>query len=88
MTLDALGRTGMARTLACVVAAPVLLAGCARAGGRSTATAQEASPAARSTNGVPAATMSAHFVPSDACKLVEGAINPQGWCTLFTVKPG
>jgi hypothetical protein len=27
------------------------------------------------------------FVPPDACKLVEGKINPEGWCSLFAAKP-
>ena len=26
------------------------------------------------------------FQPPSACKLVEGAINPQGWCTVFQPK--
>jgi hypothetical protein len=28
-----------------------------------------------------------HFVPPDSCKLVEGKINPEGWCSLFAPKP-
>jgi len=28
-----------------------------------------------------------HFVPPDSCKLVEGKINPDGWCSLFAPKP-
>ena len=28
-----------------------------------------------------------HFVPPDGCKLVEGKINPKGWCTLYAPKP-
>jgi outer membrane protein OmpA-like peptidoglycan-associated protein len=28
-----------------------------------------------------------HFVPPDSCKLVEGKINPKGWCLLFAPKP-
>jgi hypothetical protein len=28
-----------------------------------------------------------HFVPPDTCKLVEGKINPKGWCALFAPKP-
>jgi hypothetical protein len=28
-----------------------------------------------------------HFVPPDSCKLVEGKINPKGWCTLYAPKP-
>ena len=27
------------------------------------------------------------FVPPDSCKLVEGKINPEGWCSLFAPKP-
>jgi hypothetical protein len=27
-----------------------------------------------------------NFQPPNACKLVEGEINPQGWCSLFTKK--
>ena len=27
-----------------------------------------------------------HFVPPNACKLVEGKINPKGWCQLFAPK--
>ena len=26
------------------------------------------------------------FQPPSACKMVEGEINPQGWCSLFTKK--
>ena len=26
------------------------------------------------------------FQPPNACKLVEGQISPQGWCSLFTKK--
>jgi len=28
-----------------------------------------------------------HFVAPDSCKLVEGKINPEGWCALFAPKP-
>jgi len=28
-----------------------------------------------------------HFVPPDSCKLVEGKINPKGWCALYAPKP-
>ena len=28
-----------------------------------------------------------HFVAPDSCKLVEGKINPKGWCALFAPKP-
>jgi len=28
-----------------------------------------------------------HFVPPDSCKLVDGKINPEGWCALFAPKP-
>jgi hypothetical protein len=28
-----------------------------------------------------------HWVPPDACKMVEGKINPKGWCTLYVAKP-
>jgi len=28
-----------------------------------------------------------HFVPPDACKMVEGKIEPNGWCSLFAPKP-
>lgn len=28
------------------------------------------------------------FMPPNACKLVEGNISPNGWCTLFTPKAG
>jgi hypothetical protein len=27
------------------------------------------------------------FVPPDSCKLVEGKINPKGWCQLYAPKP-
>ena len=27
-----------------------------------------------------------NFQPPNACKLVEGGISPQGWCSLFTKK--
>jgi len=27
-----------------------------------------------------------HFVPPNACKLVQGEISPQGWCTLYVPK--
>lgn len=26
------------------------------------------------------------FVPSEACKVVEGKVSPQGWCRLYTPK--
>jgi hypothetical protein len=26
------------------------------------------------------------FLPPNACKMVEGEISPQGWCSLFTKK--
>ena len=29
----------------------------------------------------------AHFLAPDSCKLVEGKINPSGWCTLYAAKP-
>jgi hypothetical protein len=28
-----------------------------------------------------------HFEPPSSCKLVEGKINPKGWCSLFAPKP-
>jgi len=28
-----------------------------------------------------------HFVSPNSCKLVEGKINPKGWCVLFAPKP-
>jgi hypothetical protein len=28
-----------------------------------------------------------HFVAPDQCKLVEGKINPKGWCSLYAPKP-
>jgi len=28
-----------------------------------------------------------HFVAPDSCKLVDGKINPKGWCLLYVVKP-
>jgi hypothetical protein len=28
-----------------------------------------------------------HFVAPDSCKLVEGKINPKGWCSLYAPKP-
>jgi len=28
-----------------------------------------------------------HWVAPDGCKLVEGKINPKGWCVLYVVKP-
>ena len=28
-----------------------------------------------------------HFVPPDGCKMVEGKINPKGWCALYAPKP-
>jgi len=27
------------------------------------------------------------FVAPDSCKLVDGKINPKGWCALFAPKP-
>jgi hypothetical protein len=27
------------------------------------------------------------WVPPDACKVVEGKINPKGWCALYAPKP-
>jgi len=28
-----------------------------------------------------------HFVPPDSCKVVDGKIDPNGWCALFAPKP-
>jgi len=28
-----------------------------------------------------------HFVAPSSCKMVEGKINPKGWCALFAPKP-
>jgi len=28
-----------------------------------------------------------HFVAPDSCKVVEGKIDPNGWCSLFAPKP-
>ena len=28
-----------------------------------------------------------HFVAPNTCKLVEGEISPDGWCTLYVLKP-
>jgi anaerobic selenocysteine-containing dehydrogenase len=28
-----------------------------------------------------------HWVPPDQCKMVEGKINPKGWCALYALKP-
>lgn len=28
-----------------------------------------------------------HFVAPDSCKMVEGKIDPNGWCSLFAPKP-
>jgi len=28
-----------------------------------------------------------HFEPPHSCKMVEGTINPKGWCSLFAPKP-
>jgi hypothetical protein len=28
-----------------------------------------------------------HFVAPDSCKVVEGKIDPNGWCSLFAAKP-
>jgi hypothetical protein len=28
-----------------------------------------------------------HFVAPDSCKMVEGKIAPEGWCSLFAPKP-
>jgi anaerobic selenocysteine-containing dehydrogenase len=28
-----------------------------------------------------------HFVAPNSCKLVEGKINPKGWCALYAPKP-
>ena len=28
-----------------------------------------------------------HWTPPDACKVVEGKINPKGWCALYLPKP-
>lgn len=28
-----------------------------------------------------------HWEPPDACKVVEGKINPKGWCALYLPKP-
>lgn len=29
----------------------------------------------------------ANFIAPDSCRLVEGKIDPNGWCTLFSPKP-
>ena len=29
-----------------------------------------------------------HFVAPSSCQLVDGTINPQGWCKLFAKKSG
>jgi hypothetical protein len=28
-----------------------------------------------------------HFIAPNSCKLVDGKINPKGWCLLFAPKP-
>jgi hypothetical protein len=28
-----------------------------------------------------------HFVPPASCKMVDGKINPKGWCQLYAPKP-
>ena len=28
-----------------------------------------------------------HFIPPSGCKMVEGKINPKGWCQLYAPKP-
>ena len=28
-----------------------------------------------------------HFIAPSSCKMVEGKINPKGWCALFAPKP-
>jgi hypothetical protein len=28
-----------------------------------------------------------HFVAPSSCKMVEGKINPKGWCSLYAPKP-
>ena len=28
-----------------------------------------------------------HFVAPDSCKMVEGKIDPNGWCSLYAPKP-
>ena len=28
-----------------------------------------------------------HFIAPNSCKMVEGKINPKGWCALFAPKP-
>ena len=28
-----------------------------------------------------------HFIPPSSCKMVDGKINPKGWCALFAPKP-
>ena len=28
-----------------------------------------------------------HFVAPNSCKMVDGKINPKGWCSLFAPKP-
>ena len=28
-----------------------------------------------------------HFVAPSSCKMVEGKINPKGWCQLYALKP-
>ena len=51
---------------------------------------QKVSEAAAKYQGQPKGSQScgvcASFQPPNACKLVEGAISPSGWCQLFTAK--
>ena len=28
-----------------------------------------------------------HFIAPNSCKMVDGKINPKGWCALFAPKP-
>lgn len=64
-------------------AAPVLLSGM----GTAYAKVPKQSVSYRETpNGANRCSTCANFIEPSSCKLVEGAINPNGWCGLFKPK--
>jgi hypothetical protein len=69
--------------LAAAGAVPVLLSGM----GKASAKVPKQSVSYRETpNGGNSCSTCGNFVAPSACSLVEGPINPDGWCGLFKVK--
>lgn len=76
-------RSFMRVVLAAAGAAPVLLAGIGTAHAKVT----KQSVSYRETpNGANRCSTCANFIEPSSCKLVEGSINPDGWCGLFKPK--